>query len=151
MKACVQAVEDPPLKGGDVVVVHRPRAACPVDREGVAVGQARRLEVVQVDGAKEIRKVLWTVAVAHAFVAQGKFGDRRAEAVGTVRGVVQEVRKQVQRVAGGAGRVEGARLALQKLRVAGRAIELTPSGKGRDQPSGDQDEKGSKCAAHQGV
>ena len=43
-------IDSPPAS--DVVVVHRPRAACPVDRERVAVGQARRLEVVQVDGAK---------------------------------------------------------------------------------------------------
>ena len=84
LEAVVQAVEDLSLKRGDVVVVHRPRAAFPVDGEGVAAGQTGRLEVVQVDGAKERGQVLRTVAVAHTFVSQRKFGDRRAEAVGTI-------------------------------------------------------------------
>ena len=33
---------------------------------------------------KKVRQVLGAVAVALAFVAQRKFGDRRAEAVGTI-------------------------------------------------------------------
>ena len=84
LEAGVQAVEDLPLKRRDVVVVRRPRAPCTVDGEGVAVGQTCRLEVVQMDGAKERRQVLRAVAVAHTFVSQRKFGDHRAEAVGTI-------------------------------------------------------------------
>ena len=65
-----------------------PRAAGPVEGEGVAVGEPCRLEVLQVDGGKEVGQVRGTVAVALAFVTQRKFGDRRAEAVRTIRRVV---------------------------------------------------------------
>ena len=151
LQACVQSVEDAPLECGDVVGVPGPRAAGSVEGKGVAVREPCRLEVVQVDGAKEVGQVLGTVAVALAFVAQRKFGDRRAEPVRTIRRVVQEIREQVQRVACGAGRVEGARLSLEELRVARRAIELAPCGNRRGQPRGNQDKKGSKRGAHQGV